>query len=53
MLEQNAKAALALADRAIILVEGRIAHQGEAAQIANDPEIRALYLGIAPARGAA
>jgi branched-chain amino acid transport system ATP-binding protein len=53
MVEQNAKAALALADRAIILVEGRIAHQGEAAQIANDPEIRALYLGIAPARGAA
>lgn len=53
MVEQNAKAALALADRAVILVEGRIAHQGKASEIANDPEIRALYLGIAPKRGAA
>lgn len=53
MVEQNAKAALALADRAIILVEGRIAHQGKAVEIASDPKIRTLYLGIAPARGAA
>jgi branched-chain amino acid transport system ATP-binding protein len=53
MVEQNAKAALALADRAIILAEGRIAHEGKAAEISGDPEIRALYLGIAPARGAA
>jgi branched-chain amino acid transport system ATP-binding protein len=53
MVEQNAKAALALADRAIILAEGRIAHEGKAAEISGDPEIRALYLGIALARGAA
>jgi branched-chain amino acid transport system ATP-binding protein len=53
MVEQNAKAALALADRAVILVEGRIAHQGKASEIAADSRIRALYLGIAPARGAA
>ena len=53
MVEQNAKAALVLADRAVILVEGRIAHQGRAGEIADDPEVRALYLGIAPARGAA
>jgi branched-chain amino acid transport system ATP-binding protein len=50
MVEQNAKAALALADRAIILVEGRIAHQGRAQEIANDPTIQALYLGVAPGR---
>src|SRR5262249_3571109 len=50
MVEQNAKAALALADRAIILVEGRIAHQGRAAEIASDPTIQALYLGVAPGR---
>ncbi|MGE3873287.1 MAG: ABC transporter ATP-binding protein [Parvibaculaceae bacterium] len=50
MVEQNAKAALALADRAVILVEGRIAHEGKAAEIASDPGIRELYLGIAPAR---
>lgn len=53
MVEQNAKAALALADRAIILVEGRTAHEGKSADIAADPLIQRLYLGIAPARGAA
>jgi len=53
MVEQNAKAALALADRAIILVEGKAAHQGKAADIASDPVIRQLYLGVAPAKGAA
>src|SRR5262245_43163637 len=50
MVEQNARAALALADRAVILVEGRIAHQGKAAEIASDPRIAELYLGVAPAR---
>jgi branched-chain amino acid transport system ATP-binding protein len=50
MVEQNAKAALALADRAVILVEGRIAHQGKAAEIASDPTIQSLYLGVAPGR---
>jgi branched-chain amino acid transport system ATP-binding protein len=50
MVEQNAKAALALADRALILVEGRIAHQGRAADIAGDPLIRELYLGVAAGR---
>ncbi|WP_119388481.1 ABC transporter ATP-binding protein [Taklimakanibacter lacteus] len=53
MVEQNAKAALALADRAIILAEGRTAHEGRSADIASDPQIRQLYLGLAPARGAA
>jgi branched-chain amino acid transport system ATP-binding protein len=52
MVEQNAKAALAFADRAVILVEGRIAHQGRATEIASDPRIRELYLGIAPGRRA-
>lgn len=50
MVEQNAKAALALADRAVILVEGHIAHEGSAAKIAADPTIGALYLGVAPGR---
>jgi branched-chain amino acid transport system ATP-binding protein len=50
MVEQNAKAALALADRAVILVEGRIAHHGKAAGIAADLRIRELYLGLAPGR---
>jgi branched-chain amino acid transport system ATP-binding protein len=50
MVEQNAKAALALADRAFILVEGRIAHEGKAAEISGDARIRELYLGVAPGR---
>lgn len=52
MVEQNAKAALGLADRAVILVEGRAAHEGRSTDIASDPVIRELYLGVAPAKGA-
>jgi branched-chain amino acid transport system ATP-binding protein len=53
IVEQNARAALALADRALILVEGRSAHEGTAAQIARDPSIGRLYLGAKPLEGAA
>lgn len=45
LVEQNVKAALAIADRAVILVEGRLAHEGPAAAIANDPMVGELYLG--------
>jgi branched-chain amino acid transport system ATP-binding protein len=45
LVEQNVKAALAIADRAVILVEGRIAHAGEAARLADDPIVGELYLG--------
>ncbi len=45
LVEQNVKAALAIADRAVILVEGRIAHEGKAAALADDPIIAELYLG--------
>ena len=45
LVEQNVKAALAIADRAIILVEGRIAHEGAAATMAEDPILGELYLG--------
>jgi branched-chain amino acid transport system ATP-binding protein len=53
MVEQNTKAALALADRAVILVEGKVAHAGKSADIAGDPVIRGRFLGVAPAKGAA
>ena len=53
IVEQNTKAALALADRALILVEGRSAHEGTAADIARDPSIGRLYLGAKPLDGAA
>ena len=53
MVEQNAKAALAVADRAVILAEGRVAHEGAAKDIAGDPAIGRLYLGARPLAGAA
>ena len=53
LVEQNVKAGLSLADRAVILVEGRIAHAGPAAHLAEDPIIGALYLGARRASGAA
>jgi branched-chain amino acid transport system ATP-binding protein len=45
LVEQNVKAALAIADRALVLVEGRIAHEGPAATLADDPIVAELYLG--------
>ncbi len=53
LVEQNVKAALAIADRAIILVEGRVAHEGTAAGLADDPVIGELYLGARHHRQAA
>jgi len=45
LVEQNARAALAIADRAYILVDGRNRHEGRAARLAGDPAVAALYLG--------
>jgi branched-chain amino acid transport system ATP-binding protein len=45
LVEQNARAALAIADRGLVLVEGRERHEGGAAELAADPEVAALYLG--------
>ncbi len=45
LVEQNVKAALALADRAVILVEGRDRVVGRARDLAADPQVAALYLG--------
>ncbi len=45
LVEQNVRAALAIADRAIILVEGRVEHEGPAATLADDPVVAELYLG--------
>jgi branched-chain amino acid transport system ATP-binding protein len=53
LVEQNVKAALAIADRAIILVEGRIRHEGTAAGLAEDPIVAELYLGARHHREAA
>ena len=45
LVEQNVKAALALADRAAVLVEGRERIVGSSAELLGDERIAALYLG--------
>ena len=45
IVEQNTRAALALADRAYVLVQGRNRHEGEARALRDDPTIAALYFG--------
>ncbi|WP_448203173.1 ABC transporter ATP-binding protein [Azospirillum sp. sgz302134] len=45
LVEQNAKAALRVADQAYVMESGRIVLQGSAAELAEDPRIRAAYLG--------
>jgi branched-chain amino acid transport system ATP-binding protein len=45
LVEQNAHEALAISDRAAILVDGRNRTQGRAADLAGDPEIRRMFLG--------
>ena len=45
MVEQNALAALAIADRGILMVQGVTAREGPAGELAADPETRRLFLG--------
>jgi len=49
LVEQNARAALAIADRGVILVEGRERHEGRASELWGDPRVAELYLGGARA----
>ncbi len=51
LVEQNVKAALALADRAAILVEGRERVVASAAELKNDTRLAELYLGKHVASG--
>ncbi|HJW77785.1 MAG: ABC transporter ATP-binding protein [Microvirga sp.] len=45
LVEQNAAAALAIADRGYVIETGRIAHAGTGAALAEDPRVREAYLG--------
>ena len=45
VVEQNARQALRIADRAYVLESGQIALSGAARELADDPRIRAAYLG--------
>jgi branched-chain amino acid transport system ATP-binding protein len=46
LIEQNARAALAIADRGYVLETGRITATGSAADIQSDERVRAAYLGV-------
>lgn len=45
MVEQNARSALAISDHALVLEQGRLALEGRAKDILNDPRIGTLFLG--------
>ncbi len=46
LVEQNAVAALSLADRGYVLETGVIAHAGSGRALLEDPAVRAAYLGV-------
>ena len=46
LVEQNANAALKIANRAYVLEIGKIVKEGPASELANDDSIRKTYLGI-------
>jgi len=50
LVEQNAKKALELADRGMVLRNGEAAVAGTAAQLLRDENLRSAYLGSSPAR---
>jgi branched-chain amino acid transport system ATP-binding protein len=46
LVEQNAHAALSIADRAYVLETGRVTLSGESAMLRNDARVREAYLGL-------
>ena len=46
LVEQNAYAALAIADRGYVLETGRISHSGTGRNLLNDSRVRSAYLGV-------
>jgi branched-chain amino acid transport system ATP-binding protein len=46
LVEQNARAALAIADRAYVVETGRIVASGSAAELLADERVQAAYLGV-------
>jgi len=53
LIEQNARAALQVADYAYVLETGAVTLEGPAAQVAQDPRVVEVYLGLGHAAAAA
>ena len=47
LVEQNAVAALGIADRGYVMESGRIVHDGSAADLLADDKVKSAYLGLA------
>lgn len=47
LVEQNASAALEIADRGYVLETGKVALEGDGATLLSDPQVKAAYLGAA------
>ena len=45
LVEQNAKMALSIADRAYVLETGKITMKGKASDLLHDEKVRKAYLG--------
>jgi branched-chain amino acid transport system ATP-binding protein len=48
LVEQNARLALSIADHAYVVERGRVALEGPSRDLAQDPRVRAVYLGGEP-----
>ena len=53
LIEQNARAALQVADYAYVLETGAVTLEGPAAQVAQDPRVVEVYLGHGAAQAPA
>ncbi|HET9771198.1 MAG TPA: ABC transporter ATP-binding protein, partial [Acidimicrobiia bacterium] len=51
LVEQNARMALELADRAYVMERGSVAIEGPAAELLQDERVRTAYLGLGGPRG--
>jgi branched-chain amino acid transport system ATP-binding protein len=52
LIEQNANAALKIADYAVLIETGKVVLEGSGSQLLNDPKVRATYLGESRERSA-
>jgi len=46
LVEQNARRALEIADHAYVMENGRIVLEGQAAELASNPDVQEFYLGL-------